>query len=426
MLSDVTTADVTPGEVASNGSSDDDAGDTDDHSIQQSAEVIVLGANAGSDVTSEEYSSRISVLQNQLKSLRASYADALQDREEAETQETLYQKRLDAEMHKSSVMKNEMRAIENSKAELHRTLNQLEADIQQESCSMPEHALMKEELVELKTKHQQLEKQHEQQALMLQEFQNENATLEGRLSNIGTEKPTASVTESGRLLTHVASMQRRATMNAEAFTPVAADCGDLDGDPQMDEDQDDTGLIAGSRDVLRGGIKMKAKGIHFTEDEKANPYLQRVNAAILEIDDSTTDEMSIQKTFKGAGTIMGKGDDLEKFRIQSAKEFNIDWFERWFQKLHSLGIASLVAQEFGHMLQFREVVGSPEELKTWKRNQGGFLDIYHGEKMYEAITKSKHQQLQVAVGRYLRADGKKTLSGLSTVIARVFRFVCLY
>ena len=85
--------------------------------------------------------------------------------------------------------------------------------------------------------------------------------------------------------------------------------------------------------------------------------------------------MSIQKTFKGAGTIMGKGDDLEKFRIQSAKEFNIDWFERWFQKLHSLGIASLVAQEFGHMLQFREVVGSPEELKTWKKTQGDFLDI---------------------------------------------------
>ena len=46
-------------------------------------------------------------------------------------------------------------------------------------------------------------------------------------------------------------MQRRATMNAETFTPLAADCGDLDGDPQMDEDQDDSGLIAGSRDVLR-------------------------------------------------------------------------------------------------------------------------------------------------------------------------------
>ena len=209
MSSSPTTADVEPQEVTQHVSSEDEDG------------------LMTSDVTSDEYSSRISVLQNQLKSLRASYAVALQDREDAETQEMLYNKRLDAEMHKPSVMKNEMRAIENSKAELHRTLNQLEADIQQESCSMPEHALMKEELVELKTKHQQLEKQHKQQALMLQEFQNENATLEGRLSNIGTEKPTASVTESGRLLTHVASMQRRATMNAETFTPVAADCGVL-------------------------------------------------------------------------------------------------------------------------------------------------------------------------------------------------------
>ena len=189
MSSTSTTADVEPEEVTQQHvSSEDEDGDLDGTN-NSFAELIVSGVNT-SDVTSDEYSSRISVLQNQVKSLRASYAIALQDREDAESQETLYNKRLDAEMHKSSVMKNEMRAIENSKAELHRTLNQLEADIQQESCSMPEHALMKEELVELKTKHQQLEKQHEQQALMLQEFQNENATLEGRLSNIGTEKPT--------------------------------------------------------------------------------------------------------------------------------------------------------------------------------------------------------------------------------------------
>ena len=44
--------------------------------------------------------------------------------------------------------------------------------------------------------------------------------------------------------------------------------------------------------------------------------------------------------------------------------------------------------------------------------------------MYEAIMVGKHQQLQVAVGRYLRNNGKKALSGLSTIIAKVFRFVC--
>ena len=57
---------------------------------------------------------------------------------------------------------------------------------------------------------------------------------------------------------------------------------------------------------------MKAKSLAYLEEEKSNPYIVRVNAAILEEDDSTTDEMLIQKTFKGAGTIMGKGDDLEK------------------------------------------------------------------------------------------------------------------
>ena len=72
------------------------------------------------------------------------------------------------------------------------------------------------------------------------------------------------------------------------------------------------------------------------------------------------------------------------------------------------------------MPHYREVVGSSEELETWKRNQGGLLDIYHGEKMYEAIIAGKHQQLQVVVGRYLRNNGKKTLSDLSTVIAKVF------
>ena len=106
---------------------------------------MTVSGGMTSDATSDEYSSGIYVLQNQLKSLRASYAVALQDREDSETQEALYNKRLDAEMHKSSVMKNEMRAIENSEAELRHTLNQLETYIQQEARSMPEHALMKEE-----------------------------------------------------------------------------------------------------------------------------------------------------------------------------------------------------------------------------------------------------------------------------------------
>ena len=103
----------------------DDAGERNDHSLQTFVELSVSGANAISDVTSEEYSSRISTLSDQIRSLHASYALALQDREDAEQQERLYSKRLDAEMIKSSIMKKEMRAIESSKADLHRTLNQL-------------------------------------------------------------------------------------------------------------------------------------------------------------------------------------------------------------------------------------------------------------------------------------------------------------
>ena len=48
-------------------------------------------------------------------------------------------KRLDAEMAKTSTMKREMRTIEKSKLELNRTLNQLEADMQEGSYSKPEH-----------------------------------------------------------------------------------------------------------------------------------------------------------------------------------------------------------------------------------------------------------------------------------------------
>ena len=99
-----------------------------------------------------------------------------------------------------------------------------------------------------------------QQAIMLAEFQTENATLEVRLWNIGTEKPMASVTESGRLLTHVASMQRRATMNAEAFSPIAAESGDLDGDPErLDEDQDDSHLIVISLQVQEMSSEVELK-----------------------------------------------------------------------------------------------------------------------------------------------------------------------
>ena len=104
-------------------------------------------------------------------------------------------------------------------------------------------------------------------------------------------------------------MERRATMTNQSTqdehdAPIAPEKGDIDGDPAMNNLDKSKEMIAGSSEVYRGGIAMKAKGQNYRTEEKSNPYIERVNAATLEEDDSTTDEMLIQKTFKpikGAG-----------------------------------------------------------------------------------------------------------------------------
>ena len=183
MSSNSTTADVDPEEVMQAASSDDDAGDLDGTNHLAEAELTVSGGDT-SDVTSAEYSTRIQELSEQVQTLRASIATALQERSDAEAQESLYGKRLDAVMSKSSTLKKDLRTSEMERIQLRDNLEQLEVVLQSESCSMTEHALIKEELVELSNQHKQLEKQHKQQAVMLAEFQTENATLEVRLSNM--------------------------------------------------------------------------------------------------------------------------------------------------------------------------------------------------------------------------------------------------
>ena len=76
MSSNSTTADVAPEEVTQAISSNDDVGDPVDTSNLAHAELTVSGAIT-SDVTSTEYNSRISVLSDQLRSLRASYTVVL-------------------------------------------------------------------------------------------------------------------------------------------------------------------------------------------------------------------------------------------------------------------------------------------------------------------------------------------------------------
>ena len=71
MASNATTADVAPEKITQATSSEDDVVDPDDtNSSGSHADMNVLGGMT-SDVTSDEYSSRISVLSEQLKSLRA-------------------------------------------------------------------------------------------------------------------------------------------------------------------------------------------------------------------------------------------------------------------------------------------------------------------------------------------------------------------
>ena len=71
---------------------------------------------------------------------------------------------------------------------------------------------------------------------MLAEFHTENATLEVHLFNIGIERPVASVTESGRLMSHVALMERHATVSAMGQSPaVEQESGGLDGDVETIE-----------------------------------------------------------------------------------------------------------------------------------------------------------------------------------------------
>ena len=152
MASNTTTADVESEEVTQAASLEDDAGDPDDTNNLAHAEMIVSGGDT-SDVTSAEYSTRIQELSEQVQTLRASIATALQERSDAEAQESLYGKRLDAEMSKSSTLKKDLRTSEMERIQLRDNLEQLEVVLQSESCSVPEHKLIKEELVELSNQH---------------------------------------------------------------------------------------------------------------------------------------------------------------------------------------------------------------------------------------------------------------------------------
>ena len=121
---------------------------------------------------------------------------------------------------------------------------------------------------------------------------------------------------------------------------------------------------------------------------------------------------------------MSSTDKLEELYIPAMERFNVTWFTKLFSRLQDCQVASLVAHSFGWMDEYKEIVGSHEEMKIWHRHQYSFLDMYHGNKLYTAILNGKNQQLQVAVNRYLREVGnKKSLVKLAIVIAKTFQFI---
>ena len=112
---------------------------------------------------------------------------------------------------------------------------------------------------------------------MLAEFQKENDSLEGRLSNIAVERSQRSVTESGRLMSHVALMERRATLsNMEEWPAIEQESGDLDGDIKtFGTDDSNDQCIPGSKGIHPGGIKMKAKSLVKPSKKKGQTLILR-------------------------------------------------------------------------------------------------------------------------------------------------------
>ena len=74
------------------------------------------------------------------------------------------------------------------------------------------------------------------------------------------------------------------------------------------------------------------------------------------------------------------------------------------------------------MDEFSEAVGAPEDTKIWPNSQFCFLDMYHGEKLYDAVMRGRHRQLQIAFAKHSRALGKKSLQKSIEVIADTFSY----
>ena len=375
-----------------------------------------------SDISPEEYADSIKSLNARLRASHKESQDAREDARRAEESEDILRTQLSEELNSKRALRAEIAQSHEDRIALGSECDSIRNELNDRKCSDPEHIDLQSKLDDKHQELTQLQLQHQQLTLVHELYQSENAEMTKRLSGEFHAAEHAGQTTIER---HAVALIRRATMqemptpqHSPAESAERNEAGDLDGDEIIR-------IIPGSEKLAPGGIPVKrgASRIHSLQ-AKYNPYAVRAVSLLQSDDEGSTDEIVIQKLLKQAGVIMSSTDKLEELYIPTMEKFRVTWFTKFFTKLQDCQVASLVAHSFGWMDEYKEIVGSHEEMKIWHKHQYAFLDMYHGNKLYAAILKGKNQQLLVATNRYLRETGhKKSLVELGEVIATTFQFV---
>ena len=399
-------------------------GDVDDsHDDLPNSDDGIAGAGQYmSDISPEEYADSIKSLNARLRASYKENQDAREDARRAEESEDILRTQLSEELNSKRALRAEIAQSHEDRIALGSECDSIRNELNDRKCSDPEHIDLQSKLDDKHQELTQLQLQHQQLTLVHELYQSENAEMTKRLSG---EFHAAEHVGQTTIERHAATLIRRATMQemptsqqSPAEAAESKEAGDLDGDEIIR-------IIPGSDQLAPGGIPVKrgASRIHSLQ-AKYNPYAVRAVSLLQSDDEGSTDEIVIQKLLKQAGVIMSSTDKLEELYIPTMEKFRVTWFTQFFTKLQDCQVASLVAHSFGWMDEYKEIVGSHEEMKIWHKHQYAFLDMYHGNKLYAAILKGKNQQLLVATNRYLRVTGnKKSLVELGEVIATTFQFV---
>jgi hypothetical protein len=324
-------------------------------------DIAGAGENA-SDITIQEYADSIRNLNVRLHASYAKNQDAREDVKRAERSEDQLRTQLDEEIESKRALRAELAQSTQTRIALDLECNNIRNELNDRVCTDVEHIDLQAKLDDSHQELTQLLLQHSQLTLMYETYKEENVDLSKRLSgNTAAFNPDVELTTIER---HAASLVRRATLQGMpsqpepvAETAAGSEAGDLDGDETVK-------IIPGSDKLVPGGIPVKggASRIHSLQ-AKFNPYAVRAVSLLQVEDESPTDEIVIQKLLKQAGIIMSNTDKLEELYIPAMEKFNVTWFTKFFSKLQDCQVSSLVAHSFGWMDEYKEIVGSHEEMK---------------------------------------------------------------